>query len=352
MKTSIKIFILVIMLMTGLGIPAEKLSANNVYVNFQVFYDQLSPYGDWVFDANYGYVWIPDAGPGFIPYASNGYWEFTDYGWTWVSEYPWGWAPFHYGRWYFDPRYGPVWIPGNEWGPAWVVWRRANGCYGWTPMGPNVTVRFAFSTNYYIPPERWVFVSDRDFCRRNVHNYYFNRSRNADFIANSTVIMNTHRDDQRHGTYVAGPRRDEVQEVSGRSIQVLKIRDSERPGTKINKGALAMYRPVIEKNSGRDRRVSPEKVVTYNDLKRKQPSVRSTTSALDRNRQKDVQRPDRSIEKRQKTREKSISPQERRAPDRKYTRGNSKSDRQNELSAKTKPRSANMERKVKEVKRK
>ena len=30
-------------------------------VTTQVFYDQLSPYGQWVNYGNYGYVWIPSA---------------------------------------------------------------------------------------------------------------------------------------------------------------------------------------------------------------------------------------------------------------------------------------------------
>ncbi len=64
----------------------------------------------------------------------------TEYGWTWLSDYPWGWAPFHYGRWDFDNSFGWFWIPGNEWGPAWVTWRRANGYYGWAPMSPGINL--------------------------------------------------------------------------------------------------------------------------------------------------------------------------------------------------------------------
>src|SRR6266540_3123993 len=87
-------------------------------VTFQVFYDNLSPYGQWIQDTEYGYVWIPSVGADFRPYYSDGYWVMTDYGNMWVSDYPWGWAPFHYGRWTFDSDYGWVWIPDSEWGPA------------------------------------------------------------------------------------------------------------------------------------------------------------------------------------------------------------------------------------------
>jgi hypothetical protein len=97
------------------------------------FYDDLSPYGQWVQTPEYGRVWIPDAGPDFQPYASNGHWVMTEYGNTWVSDYAWGWAPFHYGRWYQDRYRGWAWIPGRDWGPAWVSWRSGGGYYGWAP---------------------------------------------------------------------------------------------------------------------------------------------------------------------------------------------------------------------------
>ena len=71
-------------------------------VNFQLFYDELSPYGSWIDYPSYGYVWIPLVDPGFVPYKTMGHWINTDAGWTWISDYNWGWAAFHYGRWGFD----------------------------------------------------------------------------------------------------------------------------------------------------------------------------------------------------------------------------------------------------------
>jgi hypothetical protein len=106
MKAAYKIFILFIIVNTGISFVPEKASAQ-ASVSFQLFYDDLSPYGYWVDNPNYGYVWVPNVSPGFSPYGTNGHWVFTDYGWTWVSDYAWGWAPFHYGRWYSDPMYGP-----------------------------------------------------------------------------------------------------------------------------------------------------------------------------------------------------------------------------------------------------
>ena len=55
-------------------------SAQQNNVSFQVFYDQLSPYGEWVNYPNWGYVWIPDAGADFVPYSTQGHWILTDDG--------------------------------------------------------------------------------------------------------------------------------------------------------------------------------------------------------------------------------------------------------------------------------
>jgi len=71
-------------------------------VSFQMFYDELSPYGEWIDDPEYGYIWLPDVDRDFQPYASRGHWVMTSYGNTWVSDYDWGWAPFHYGRWTYS----------------------------------------------------------------------------------------------------------------------------------------------------------------------------------------------------------------------------------------------------------
>src|SRR5260370_1144518 len=106
-------------------------------VDISFFYDQLSPYGHWVESRAYGWVWLPyRIGVSWRPYAA-GHWVMTDYGWTCVSDEPFGWATYHYGRWVFDPDYGWEWIPGYQWGPAWVAWRTGYGYIGWAPLPPE-----------------------------------------------------------------------------------------------------------------------------------------------------------------------------------------------------------------------
>ena len=266
MKTLRKIFIILIVLFNYSIVNPGPASAQQGFVDFQVFYDELSPFGQWVDYSNYGYVWIPDLGLGFTPYLSDGYWVLTDYGWTWISNYPWGWAPFHYGRWDFDDMYGWFWVPDYEWGPSWVIWRRAAGYYGWTPMRPGISINLAFA-NEYRDIDRWNFVRDRDFGRNEIGRYSVNRRDNDMLIKNSTVINNTYVDNRRNVTYITGPGRDEVQSVTGRRITSVTVRDNDQPGEILNNNQLQIYRPRIERITDGRQRPAPSKITNLSDVR-------------------------------------------------------------------------------------
>jgi len=262
MKAKLKIIGLVIMVCIGTYLTPQQASAQGPSVSFQVFYDELSPYGYWVISPDYGYVWVPNVDPGFTPYATNGYWVYTDMGWTWVSNYSWGWAPFHYGRWYADPNYGYMWVPDGEWSPGWVTWRRAGGYYGWAPIGPGVSISMAYSNSYNVPYNHWTFVSDGYLGRTNINNYYVNTSNNVVIIRNSTVINNTRIDNSRHVTYHAGPERVEVERHIGRPITPVLIRESSRPGQTVSNNQLQIYRPRVQKNVATGIKPAPAKAVS------------------------------------------------------------------------------------------
>jgi len=279
MKTKIKIFSVIIMLFIGACTLTQKASAQGGYVSIQVFYDELSPYGTWVFSPDYGYVWIPDAGPGFTPYYTNGYWIFTDQGWAWVSYYSWGWAPFHYGRWYIDPYYGPMWVPDYQWSPAWVTWRRSGDYYGWAPIGPGVSINIAYSNGYYIPDNHWTFVRTSDFGRRDINNYYVNSTNNVTIINNSTVINNIRVDKSNNVTYHAGPDRTEVEKHVGKTIAPVAIKASSTPGQNLNKNQLHIYKPQVQKNvSSGGQKPAPAKVTSLEDMKPASPRAGGTPS--------------------------------------------------------------------------
>ena len=239
---SIRILVLlVIMICSGLFTMQADAQPDNI--SFRFFHDQLSPYGQWVDNPEYGNVWIPDAGQDFAPYSSQGYWIMTQYGWTWVSEYDWGWAPFHYGRWDYSNSYGWFWIPDYEWGPAWVNWRVADGYYGWSPMEPGISISVSFGRDYKSHNDHWIFVRDRNFGRSNIDHYYISRRDNDRIIRNSRVIDNTYIDNSRHSTYVTGPNREDVQRTSGRKVSPMAIEESNIPEQKVNNGKLTIFRP-------------------------------------------------------------------------------------------------------------
>ena len=284
MKLKFKQLAIILVFTLAVLINPKQLSAQENNVNFQVFYDALSPYGQWVDYQNYGYVWIPDVGPDFAPYSTNGYWTLTDYGWTWVSDYEWGWAPFHYGRWNYDNYYGWLWVPDNEWGPSWVNWRRADGYYGWSPMEPGISINLSFNRPYNSYNDHWMFVRDMDFERHDIYRYSVDRSDHAMIIRNSTVINQTYIDNSRHTTYVTGPAREDVQRVTGRRISPVAIQENNRPGKDQNNGQLRMYRPQVVKNGGFDRKPAPKRIENLEDVKR--PSERNGSRQPMNNNQK------------------------------------------------------------------
>lgn len=118
---------------------------------FSQFWSALSPYGQWMDDPTYGWVWKPSESD-FRPY-SDGRWEYTSDGWTFIGTEPYGWAVWHYGRWIVLGD-GWAWVPGYTWGPAWVTFRSAPDYVGWAPLGPG-DIGYDYWVGGVTP---WVFV--------------------------------------------------------------------------------------------------------------------------------------------------------------------------------------------------
>lgn len=243
-KIGFGLFFAIIIISTGNTNQAE--AQARVGISFQTFYDELEPYGRWINDRKYGYVWSPRVSRNFQPYATNGRWIVTEYGNTWLSDYPWGWAPFHYGRWTFDDFYGWIWVPGYEWGPAWVSWRHGGGYYGWAPIPPGVNIHISIN----IPASRWIFVPQRYITSPRIHSYYVPRTRVVNIYQHTTVINNYYDRDNR--TYVYGPRRSDIERATRSKVAVHRINDAERPGRpEVRSGSVSIYRP--QANTGNNR---------------------------------------------------------------------------------------------------
>ena len=274
-KIGVKVLFLFLLLQCIELTHPQKTTAQ-VSVSFQFFYDALSPHGSWINNAEYGYVWRPRVGLGFMPYDTNGYWTYTEAGWTWVSDYSWGWAAFHYGRWFNDPFYGWLWVPDNEWGPGWVTWRMSTDYYGWAPIGPGISLQFAYSNRYNVPDNHWRFVRDRDFGKRDLFRYYVDRSERRRVFNNSTVINNIREDRTQNSRYNPGPERSDVERRVGRTFSPITIKESDRPGQRIEDNRFEIFRPRIQKNKPSEQRPTPSRVINPSNQKqqfeRQQPN--------------------------------------------------------------------------------
>ena len=264
MKRLFKLPVLVLGLVLLLTGAAQKVAAQEEDVSIQTFYDELSPYGTWIQDSQYGYVWRPDVDQSdFRPYYTNGRWVMTEYGNTWVSDYNWGWAPFHYGRWVYNRYNEWLWIPDTTWGPAWVSWRSGGGYYGWAPLAPGINININFGGGYRIPNSWWCFVPQS--------NIYYDRFpryggyNNVTIINNTTIINNVYRGGR--NTYFTGPGRDDIRRATNRDVRVYNINRTSRPDRGgVTNNTVNIYNPRPSRgNDGRPaapRNVSSESTYT------------------------------------------------------------------------------------------
>lgn len=210
-------------------------------VSLQTFYDELSPYGTWINDPEYGYVWRPEVDQAeFRPYYTNGRWVMTEYGNTWVSNYDWGWAPFHYGRWMYNRYNNWVWLPDTTWGPAWVSWRSGGGHYGWAPLGPSINININIGRRYVMPDFCWNFIPARHIYYNSYPRYY--SGRNRVYIQNTVIINNTYVRNNR--TYYTGPRVDDIRRTTNQNVTVYNVsRTDTRGGNRIVNNSVNVYAP-------------------------------------------------------------------------------------------------------------
>ncbi|HEX4638387.1 MAG TPA: DUF6600 domain-containing protein [Chthoniobacterales bacterium] len=200
-----------------------------INVGYSTFYNKLDRYGDWVETDNYGYVFHPreaESSRSWRTYT-NGRWVYTDAGWTWMSEEPFGWATYHYGRWTRLRGIGWVWVPGNQWAPAWVSWRKSSDYVGWAPLPPEArfdqrTGIHNWSDNYYdVGPDQYSFVASREFGAPRVEQTLVPSERNITIINQTTNVTNI----TYNNTNIVneGPSYDELRAVSREPVQRYRL---------------------------------------------------------------------------------------------------------------------------------
>jgi hypothetical protein len=238
--------------------PARSFAAASV--GFSFFYDELSPYGQWIDSADYGYVWQPSGvGAGWGPYT-HGQWIYTDDGWFWDSDEDWGWATYHYGRWVNLSGYGWAWVPGTQWAPAWVSWRTSPSYVGWAPLPPEAVWRpntgIRFGVSFDIGPSSYNFCPNRYFGYNNVGRYCAPRHDNVNIIQNTTNVTNITNIVNNNNTviYNGGPNYDALRrQASIRRAnidRVTAVQPGKRPRNTLRGNQLRVAAPHVQRRPG------------------------------------------------------------------------------------------------------
>ncbi len=244
--------------------PAPQPVEQPAEVTVNYFYDNLTPYGTWVDVDGYGRCWRPSVvvyNPNWQPYCDHGHWVYTDRGWYWFSDYSWGWAPFHYGRWFRNPRWGWCWAPDTVWGPSWVTWRYSDTYCGWAPLPPHAVYRegvgffyngvavgvgfdFGLSWNCF------AFVPIGHFCDPRPYRYRVAVTQVTQIYNHTTVINNFNVHDHNFVNHGIDPER--ITAVTRQPIHPVSIRDSGSPFERGQRGdqlshdgsTLVVHRPL------------------------------------------------------------------------------------------------------------
>ncbi len=263
--------------------PTQPYDRDYGYDNLPNYYDYLTPYGIWVRNPPYGYVWIPrDVSYKWRPY-SRGHWAWTDYGWTWMSSERWGWLVFHYGRWGWERNLGWFWVPDTVWAPAWVAWRWGDLYIGWSPLPPGIEFRPAWGLrrrDLNIPSHYWNFVRGRYFLDRSLDRLILPYERNVTII--NFTVFNTDISVRNNRTYNEGLDIEHVRRATNQVVTKYALKDASRPDASRIAGREAIiYKPSLSRDEGATPREYVEKEKAVERVEPARLSRISRTSAGD-----------------------------------------------------------------------
>ena len=250
----------------------------SISVNFGIgtFYDQLEPYGNWVYFED-RYVFVPQhVNSGWRPYTL-GHWSYTKrYGWLWVSDERFGWATYHYGRWGHSREIGWYWVPGRRWAPAWVAWSHGNNEIAWAPLPPrrgndidiDVSITIGDVPDYYwqaVPTSAFLSINLADNVirdRNQVRTIVQQSTPQTVIIENNIVINNV-------------IQVNEIEKATNTKVEVLQEKAVTTPDAagKIEANSVAIFNPEVkvDTNAKPKKAVKVEEVVTARKAEGIQP---------------------------------------------------------------------------------
>jgi hypothetical protein len=205
----------------------------------------------------------------YVPY-SNGQWIYTTNGWYFRAPTHYEEITSHYGRWFFSPALGWVWVPGRLWAPAWVDWYEDDNYIAWAPLPPSVYI----VNNICMPPviveHHYMIVERTYFVEPGIYKYMYKgnrhkfkikdmRRRDGIFVYNNMVINN-------------GPDINLIRTATNRNIETVKLEKVRDIGNiKYKNDKYSVYSPHFEKVKGKPNQnitySKPEKFVNSKDIK-------------------------------------------------------------------------------------
>jgi hypothetical protein len=238
---------------------AAEVEVSGGAVDVGIFYEGLGSSGEWIERPGYGRVWYPTVvRAGWRPYL-YGRWVSSDYGWTWVSEEEFGWATYHYGRWYRDDEVGWVWVPGTEWGPAWVSFQQGGGYIGWAPLPPGVAFRAGIGIQFggvAIGAAAYSFVEERVFLHPQIATVIVPPARNVTIINNTTNITNYTVVNNKIVNQSVSVQH--VESVTGQRVQRYQVAAASTKGASTVQGnQIAIYKPNVQSSKAVAKGTSP-----------------------------------------------------------------------------------------------
>jgi hypothetical protein len=267
--------ILLALTIIGCLLPLAPRAQAQTDVSLNFFYDNLSGQGNWIEVGDYGYCFQPNvavSNSDWRPY-SDGYWAYTDVGWTWVSYEDFGWATYHYGRWTNLENYGWLWVPGYEWGPAWVSWRTGGDYIGWAPLPPSghtvyqgQAITGGVDVEFGIGPLYYNFVDIRYVGEPVLRGRILAPSRNVTIINQTVNVTNITYSNST--VYNYGPDYNRLNQYSTRPIQRLSLQRETSVGANFGQGQkgnfnrvsgnqLTVVAPTIQKSQ---QQIAPKQV--------------------------------------------------------------------------------------------
>ncbi len=156
---------------------------------------------------------------------------------------------------------GWVWVPGDEWAPAWVSWRITNDkkYVGWAPLTPEVRVKKGtpvkgwVDSAYDIGPDYYSFIETKDFGADSYRGKTLPLERTTTIITETTNVTTIRYEtvDKRETVYCGGPEVQVITEYSGRPVRELRlearvedpdvyVRTESRGFTRVNGGVLTV----------------------------------------------------------------------------------------------------------------